>query len=150
MRILRPYGIILMKTVFLNGVFPLSIRHCGLFNINKGNCFMADFGQGQIKRPNRNLHKLIIPFYALLCLIEIPLLIKWNGHITKIYLEGMLHAIIAFVFPFIITGMITFFLSKHKETSFLDLFVNRTSSILLILVSLVLSMWYIFMFNLNF
>jgi heme/copper-type cytochrome/quinol oxidase subunit 4 len=104
----------------------------------------------QEKARRLNIHKLIIPFYALLCLVEIPLLIKWNGNVTSIYLKGILLAIIAFVFPFIIAGMISFLFSKPGKTSFLILFVNRLSTIILIVASLVLSIWYLIMFNINF
>ena len=111
---------------------------------------MKTLEQEQTKKPKLNFHKLIVPIYAIICLIEIPRIIKWGGNSLKVYFSGMLHATIAFAFPFVLAGIISFFFSKQKKESFLDLFVNKTSTILLILASLVLLMWYFFAFNFSF
>jgi hypothetical protein len=97
----------------------------------------------------RMRNKVLLSIYAILCLIEFPVSIRWVGQTSAAYLQGAVFALLAFGVPVLFALCFSSIWAKWRQKPFAEFF-NSSLTVIIIFCGIFLGLSSCFMLTFTF
>jgi hypothetical protein len=94
-------------------------------------------------------NKIFLSIYAVLCLIQFPISIRWNGRTSGAYFQGAVFALFAFGIPILFARYFSSLLAKWTKKPFVEVF-NTSLTVIIICCYILIGFSSYFMLTFSF